>query len=315
MRPDRWRQVEKLYHSALEREESARDAFLREACGEDDALRCEIRSLLDQTESGLLSHPLQLGPYQIVGLIGAGGMGTVYQARDTRLDRIVAIKVSDERFSNRFEREARAVAALNHPHICTLYDVGPNYLVMEYVDGVALEGPMPVPEVLRLAIEMADALEAAHSKGIIHRDLKPGNILVTKSGVKILDFGLAKIKEPAINERESTRTLRPKTEEGIILGTIAYMSPEQAQGKSVDARSDIFSFGTLLYEMVTGKHAFHGDSKISILSAILEKEPEPISSVRKGIPSELQRIVARCVRKDPERRFQHMADLKVALEE
>ena len=315
MRPDRWRQVEKLFHSALERDESARDTFLREACGEDDTLRCEVRSLLDQTESGLLNHPLQLGPYQIVGLIGAGGMGTVYQARDTRLDRIVAVKVSDEQFSNRFEREARAVAALNHPHICTLYDVGPNYLVMEYVEGEPLEGPMPVPQVLLLAVEMADALEAAHSKGIIHRDLKPGNILVTKSGVKILDFGLAKIKEPALDETESTRTLAPKTEEGIILGTTAYMSPEQAQGKSVDARSDIFSFGAVLYEMLTGKHAFHGDSKISILSAILEKEPEPISSIRKGIPHELERIVARCLRKDADRRFQHMADLKVALEE
>jgi len=315
MRPDRWRQVEKLYHSALEREEPARDAFLREACGQDDTLRCEVRSLLDQTESGLLNHPLQLGPYQIVGLLGAGGMGTVYQARDTRLDRTVAIKVSDERFSNRFEREARAVAALNHPHICTLFDVGPNYLVMEYVEGEPLEGPMPVPLVLRLAVEMADALEAAHSKGIIHRDLKPGNILVTKAGVKILDFGLAKINEPALNETESTQTLPPKTEEGIILGTTAYMSPEQVQGKSVDARSDIFSFGTVLYEMLTGKHAFHGDSKISILSAILEKEPEPISSMRKGIPPELARIIARCLRKDADRRFQHMADLKVALEE
>jgi serine/threonine protein kinase/Tol biopolymer transport system component len=314
MRPDRWRQVEKLFHSALEREESARDAFLREACGEDDTLRCEVRSLLNQTESGLLSHPLQLGPYQIVGLVGAGGMGTVYQARDTRLDRIVAIKISDERFSNRFEREAHAVAALNHPHICTLYDVGPNYLVMEYVEGKPLEGPMPVPQVLRLAVEMADALEAAHSKGIIHRDLKPGNILVTKSGVKILDFGLAKVKEPALGEEESTRTVAPRTEEGVIMGTTAYMSPEQAQGKSVDARSDIFSFGAVLYEMLTGKRAFRGDSKISILSAIVEKEPEPISSIRKGILPELGRIIARCLRKDADRRFQHMADLKVALE-
>ncbi len=242
-------------------------------------------------------------------------MGTVYQARDTRLDRIVAIKVSDKRFSNRFEREARAVAAVNHPHICTLYDVGPNYLVMEYVEGEPLEGPMPVPQALRLAVEMADALDAAHSKGIIHRDLKPGNILVTKVGVKILDFGLAKIKEPAFNEAESTQTVSTKTEEGILLGTTAYMSPEQVQGKLVDARSDIFSFGAVLYEMLTGKHAFRGDSKLSILSAILEKEPEPISLVRKGIPTELERIVARCLRKDADRRFQHMADLKVALEE
>ena len=182
MRPDRWRQVESLYHSALEREAPARDAFLREACREDEELRCEVRSLLDQTESGVLNRPLQLGPYQIVGVIGAGGMGTVYQARDTRLNRVVAIKVSEARFNARFEREARAVAALNHPHICTLYDVGPNYLVMEYVEGQPLHGPMPVSEALRLAIQMADALEAAHRKGIVHRDLKPGNVLVTEIG-------------------------------------------------------------------------------------------------------------------------------------
>jgi serine/threonine protein kinase len=315
MRPDRWRQVESLYHSALERDEPARDAFLREACREDEELRCEIRSLLDQTESGVLNRPLQLGPYQIVGVIGAGGMGTVYQARDTRLNRMVAIKVSEARFNARFEREARAVAALNHPHICTLYDVGPNYLVMEYVDGQPLHGPMPVSEALRLAIQMADALEAAHRKGIVHRDLKPGNVLVTESGVKVLDFGLAKMEESASGEDERPRTARPRTEEGTIVGTTAYMSPEQAEGKPVDARSDIFSFGAVLYEMVTGRRAFRGDTKLSILSAILKDEPEPASSLRKEIPHELERIITRCLRKNPERRFQHMDDLKVALEE
>jgi serine/threonine protein kinase len=315
MRPDRWRQVEKVYYSALEREETARDAFVREACGNDDDLRCEVRSLLDQSESGLLNHPLQLGPYQIVGIIGAGGMGTVYQARDSRLDRIVAIKITDERFSSRFEREARAVAALNHPHICTLYDVGQNYLVMEYVEGKPLQGPMPVKEALRLAIQMADALAAAHGKGIIHRDLKPGNVLITKSGVKILDFGLAKIEETSCCETESTGSHPPSTEAGTIIGTTAYMSPEQAQGKPVDARSDIFSFGAVLYEMLTGKCAFRGDSKISILAAILDKEPEPVSSIREGIPPDLGRIIARCLRKESDRRFQHMNDLKVELED
>jgi Tol biopolymer transport system component/predicted Ser/Thr protein kinase len=315
MRPDRWRQVESLYHSALEREAPARDAFLREACREDEELRCEVRSLLDQTESGVLNRPLQLGPYRIVGVIGAGGMGTVYQALDTRLNRTVAIKVSEARFNARFEREARAVAALNHPHICTLYDVGPNYLVMEYVDGQPLHGPMPVSEALRLAIQMADALEAAHRKGIVHRDLKPGNVLVTKSGVKVLDFGLAKMEEPPPGEEESTRTVNPRTEEGTIVGTTAYMSPEQAEGKPVDARSDIFSFGAVLYEMLTGRRAFRGASKLSILSAILKEEPEPASTLRKEIPQELERIIARCLRKNPERRFQHMDDLKVALEE
>src|ERR1035438_5527405 len=315
MRPDRWRQVELLYHSALAREKPERDAFLREACRGDEELQGEVRSLLEQTESGLLDHPLQLGPYQITGVIGAGGMGTVYQARDTRLNRTVAIKVSEARFNARFEREARAVAALNHPHICTLYDVGPNYLVMEYVEGQPLHGPMPVSEALRLAIQMADALAAAHRKGIVHRDLKPGNVLVTESGVKVLDFGLAKMEEPAPGEEEQTRTATPRTEEGMIVGTTAYMSPEQAQGKPVDARSDIFSFGAVLYEMVTGRRAFRGDSKLSILSAILKDEPEPASSLRKEIPPELERIIARCLRKNPERRFQHMDDLKVALEE
>jgi len=315
MRPDRWRQVEKLYHSALEREEPARDAFLREACRDDEELRSEVRSLLDQAETGLLDHPLQLGPYQIVGVIGAGGMGTVYQARDTRLDRMVAIKMSEARFSARFEREARAVAALNHPHICTLYDVGPNYLVMEYLDGQPLHGPMPVPQALRLAIQMADALQAAHSKGIIHRDLKPGNVLVTKSGAKILDFGLAKMEEPSPGGEESTLALQPRTEAGVIVGTTPYMSPEQAQGKPVDARSDIFSFGAVLYEMLTGRRAFRGETKLAILAAILKEEPEPLGSIRKDIPHELERIIARCLRKVPDRRFQHMDDVRVALEE
>jgi serine/threonine protein kinase len=315
MRPDRWRQVEQLYHSALAREEPERDAFLREACRGDEELQGEVRSLLEQTESGLLDHPLQLGPYQITGVIGAGGMGTVYQARDTRLNRTVAIKVSEAKFSARFEREARAVAALNHPHICTLYDVGPNYLVMEYVDGQPLHGPMPVSEALRLAIQMADALEAAHRKGIVHRDLKPGNVLVTKSGIKLLDFGLAKLAEPDSSEEEEIRTPQPATGEGMIVGTAAYMSPEQAEGKPVDARSDIFSFGSVLYEMVTGHRAFRGNSKISVLSEIFKDEPEPAGSVRKEVPPELERIITRCLRKSPERRFQHMDDVKVALEE
>jgi Tol biopolymer transport system component/predicted Ser/Thr protein kinase len=315
MRPDRWRQVEQLYHSALERKEGSRDEFLRQACREDEDLHSEVRSLLNQTDCGLLNHPLRLGPYQIVGVIGAGGMGTVYQARDTRLDRSVAIKISEARFSARFEREARAVAALNHPHICTLYDVGPNYLVMEYVEGEPLRGPMPVALALRLAIQMADALAAAHSKGIIHRDLKPANVLVTKAGVKVLDFGLAKMSEPASSEEEETRTVKPRTEEGTIVGTTAYMSPEQAEGKPVDARSDIFAFGAVLYEMLTGQRAFRGDTKLSVLSAILKEEPPPASSIRKEIPPELERIITRCLRKGPERRFQHMDDLRVALEE
>ena len=205
-----------------------------------------------------LTAGTRLGPYEILAPIGAGGMGEVYRATDTRLNRIVAIKVLNGPQSARFEQEARAIAALNHPHICTLHDVGPDYLVMEYIDGAALSGPLPVEEALRLALQMAAALEAAHAKGITHRDLKPANILVTKEGVKLLDFGLAKVSEG--KDASVTRTLA-----GTILGTAAYMSPEQAEGKPADARSDVFSFGAVLYEMLSGRRAFEGESAISAI--------------------------------------------------
>src|SRR5262249_17157884 len=193
------------------------------------------------------------GPYEILTPAGAGGMGEVYRARDTRLDRTVAVKISAVEFSERFEREARAVAALNHPHICTLHDVGPNYLVMEYVEGAPLKGPLPVDQALRLAAQIADALDAAHRKAIVHRDLKPSNVLVTKSGVKLLDFGLAKSQLKAVSDETLTKAL---TGEGTIVGTLQYMSPEQLQGKEADSRSDIFAFGLVLYEMLTGTPAF-----------------------------------------------------------
>ncbi|MBE0656085.1 MAG: serine/threonine-protein kinase [Bryobacteraceae bacterium] len=315
MQPERWRKVEELYHSALELDGSARDAFLQESCRDDEELLHEVQSLLEQTESGLLNRPLQLGPYQIVGIIGAGGMGTVYQGRDNRLGRLVAIKVFEANFDSRFEREARALAALDHPHICTLYDVGPNYLVMEYLEGEPLHGPLPVADVLRLGIQMADALAAAHSKGIVHRDLKPGNVLVAKTGVKVLDFGLAKLTAAFSSDEAVSETAEPLTQEGVIVGTTSYMSPEQAQGMPVDARSDIFSFGAVLYELATGTRAFPGETKLSVLSAILRNEPQPASSVSKDVPHELDRIISRCLRKDPERRFQTMADLKAELAE
>src|SRR5580700_4807780 len=201
-----------------------------------------------------LSAGEKLGPYVILSAIGAGGMGEVYKARDTRLDRIVAIKVSNEKFSERFEREARAVAALNHAHICTLHDVGPDYLVMEYIEGVPVVSqkkpvPMPLAESLRIATQIASALEAPHTKGIVHRDLKPTNILLAKSGVKLLDFGIAKISQPAAGLADETIT-SPLTATGQILGTLQYMSPEQLQGQDADARSDIFSFGLVFYEML-----------------------------------------------------------------
>jgi Tol biopolymer transport system component/predicted Ser/Thr protein kinase len=246
----------------------------------------------------------KLGAYEILAPLGAGGMGEVYQARDTRLDRIVAIKVANEQFSERFEREARAIASLNHPHICQLYDVGPSYLVMELVEGSPLKGPLPLEKTIEYSEQILDALDAAHKKGITHRDLKPANILVTKQGIKLLDFGLAKQTAP-LGEMDVTRAL---TGQGQILGTLQYMSPEQLQGKDVDARSDLFSFGCVLYEMLTGKRAFDGQSAASVVAAILEREPVPVEVARP-----LDRVVRRSLAKDPDQRFQTGRDLKAAL--
>src|SRR5215831_13311713 len=216
-----------------------------------------------------LSAGAKLGPYELLAPVGAGGMGEVWKARDTRLGRTVAIKVSVGKFSERFEREARAVAALSHPNICTLYDVGPDYLVMEYIDGKPLKGPLPVDTALRYA----RAIDAAHRLNIIHRDLKPGNILVTKAGIKLLDFGLAKIG--GVTPASDETVTKALTEEGSIIGTLQYMSPEQLEGKDADARSDIFSFGCVLHEMLSGHAAFEGASKASIIAAIMEREPQP----------------------------------------
>ena len=255
----------------------------------------------------------RLGPYEILAPIGAGGMGEVWKARDTRLDRTVAIKKSAAQFSERFEREAHAVAALNHPHICTLYDVGPDYLVMEYIEGAPLKGPLPLEEALRLAVQIADALGAAHRKGIVHRDLKPGNILVTKAGVKLLDFGLAKT-QPVSAPGEVGQTLTtPLTGEGAIVGTPQYMAPEQVEGKPVDARTDIFAFGSVLYEMVTGRRAFLGKTPASMIAAILAAEPPPLTSLQPLAPPALERVVKTCLAKDPEERWQSARDLKLAL--
>jgi eukaryotic-like serine/threonine-protein kinase len=233
-------------------------------------------------------------------------MGKVYKAVDTRLGRTVAIKVLQGGRSQRFEREAQAIAALNHPHICTLYDVGPDYLVMEYIDGAPVEGPLPSAEAVRLAIQIADALEEAHSKGIVHRDLKPGNILVSKSNAKVLDFGLAKRDGDYVGQDGSTVT---QTQDGTILGTAAYMSPEQAEGLPVDARSDIFSFGLVLYEMLSGRRAFPAAHAVTAMAAILRDEPAPLET-----SPELQRIVGRCLRKAAADRFQSMSEVKAALE-
>ncbi|MBZ5626223.1 MAG: serine/threonine-protein kinase [Acidobacteriia bacterium] len=248
----------------------------------------------------------RLGPYETLEAIGAGGMGEVWKARDTRLDRIVAIKTSKEQFSERFEREARAVAALNHPHICQLYDVGPNYLVMEFIEGAPLKGPLPIEKAVEYAGQILEALDAAHRKGITHRDLKPANILVTKQGIKLLDFGLAKQAGP-LQQTDATLT-EALTQRGQIVGTLQYMSPEQLQGKEADARSDLFAFGCVLYEMLTGKRAFEGESAASVIAAILEREVAPLTAA-----PPLERVVRRALAKDPDQRFQSARDLKAAL--
>lgn len=263
----------------------------------------------------------RIGHYQIGALIGAGGMGEVYKARDTRLDRTVAIKVLPQQLANdlqardRFEREARAVAALNHPHICTLYDIGRgrpqlardtdeeiDFLVMEYLEGQTLRGPLPVAEAVRLATEIAGALEAAHQQRILHRDLKPGNVMLTKSGAKLLDFGLAKLMD---TEPDVTRTV-----DGTVRGTVAYMSPEQTEGKPLDERSDVFSFGAVLYEMLAGRRAFEGDTTAQVISAVLRDDPCPFQA-----PPGLERIVRRCLAKQPTERFRAMGDVRAALEQ
>jgi serine/threonine protein kinase len=215
----------------------------------------------------------RLGPYEVLALIGSGGMGEVYKARDTRLGRSVAIKVSKENFTERFEREARAVAALNHPNICSLYDVGPNYLVMEYLAGDPPRGPVPVETAVRYAAQICDALAAAHEHGIVHRDLKPANIMITKAGVKVLDFGLAKITVAAASRDEVTAQEGSLTQSGLIVGTPAYMAPEQIERESVDARTDIFGLGCILYELLSGRSPFQGKSVPSLIAAILKEEP------------------------------------------
>jgi Tol biopolymer transport system component/predicted Ser/Thr protein kinase len=250
----------------------------------------------------------RLGPYEILSPIGAGGMGEVWKARDSRLDRIVALKVSNAQFPERFEREARAVAAMNHPHICQLYDVGPDYLVMEFVEGAPLAGPLTLAQAVEYAEQILEALDAAHCKGITHRDLKPANILVTKQGIKLLDFGLAKQSGPALASDETVTSAL--TSKGQIVGTLQYMSPEQLQGKETDARSDLFAFGCVLYEMLTGKRAFGAESAASTIAAILEREAPSVTDIAPGAFNEVMR---RCLAKDPDERWQTARDVRHAL--
>jgi TolB-like protein/tetratricopeptide (TPR) repeat protein/predicted Ser/Thr protein kinase len=262
--------------------------------------------------------------------IGAGGMGEVYAARDTRLDREVAIKVLPSHLSSnaalreRFDREARAISKLNHPHVCTLYDVGHqdgiDFIVMEYLEGETLadalaRGPLSLRQVYRFAGEIADALDKAHRLGIVHRDLKPGNIMLTKSGAKVLDFGLAKYESAAPDEVTEATQQKPLTAEGSIIGTMQYMAPEQLEGGDADARTDIFALGSILYEMVTGRRAFDGKSRASLIAAIMEREPPPISTIQPMTPAALDSLVRRCLAKDPDDRLQSARDLAFSLQE
>ena len=277
----------------------------------------------------------RLGPYEILAPIGAGGMGEVYKARDTRLDRTVAIKVLPAHVSSnpdlraRFEREARALSGFQHPHICSLYDVGRqedpggsvDFLVMEYLEGDTLaarleRGALPTPELLRIAIAVADALDKAHRQGVVHRDLKPGNIILTKGGAKLLDFGLAKERRAAVAIDSMTAMptqAQPLTAQGTIVGTFQYMAPEQIEGAEADARADIFAFGTVLYEMATGRRPFEGKTQASVIAAILAAEPQPITALRPAAPAALDRVIRTCLAKDPDERFQSAHDLLLQL--
>ena len=274
----------------------------------------------------MIAAGTKLGPYEILSAIGAGGMGEVYRARDTRLDRTVAIKILSDHISDRagvrerFGREARTVANLNHPHICTLYDIGnqngTDFLVMEYLEGETLaerlkKGPPPLAQVLQYAIEISDALDKAHRKGITHRDLKPGNIMLTKSGTKLLDFGLAKLKaSPTASPLSQLPTANDTiTAQGTILGTLQYMAPEQIEGGEINARTDIFAFGVVVYEMATGRKAFEGKTSASVMAKILEVDPPPMSSLQPLTPPALDRVVKKCLAKEPERRWQDASDL------
>jgi eukaryotic-like serine/threonine-protein kinase len=282
-----------------------------------------------------LTSGTKLGPYEIQSPLGAGGMGEVYRAKDTRLDRTVAVKILPSHLSDnieakqRFDREARAISSLNHPNICTLHDVGHqdgiDFLVMEFLEGETLadrlrKGPLPTEQVLKVGIEICEGLERAHKSGVVHRDLKPGNVMLTKTGAKLMDFGLAKAISGGVSPASSlTMTIsnpsadQPLTAHGTIVGTFQYMSPEQTEGKEADARSDIFALGAVLYEMATGKRAFTGKSQASLVAAILASEPAPISMVQPMSPPALEQVIKSCLAKDPDDRFQTVHDLKLQL--
>jgi serine/threonine protein kinase/Tol biopolymer transport system component len=355
MTPERWQMVRGILQSAIEMRPDERSAFLDRECASDSSLRKDVDEYLSiegkldpeflerpaaehvaptSTAAGntILSAATRLGPYEVQALIGAGGMGEVYRARDTRLNRTVAIKVipralaSDSARRQRFEREARAISALQHPNICTLYDVGQQdgtfFLVMEYLEGETLarrlsKGRLTLDLTLRYGVEVADALDAAHHRGIVHRDLKPGNIFVTTHGeAKVLDFGLAKLDEPdpfIDTSAETATEEKVLTTPGVAMGTAPYMSPEQARGEDLDARTDIFSLGAVLYEMATGKMAFPGKTTAMVHKAILDETPPPPSQLVPSLPDQLDHDVGKALEKDRDLRYQSAADLRADL--
>ncbi len=352
MKAERWKQIEKLYDAALELEAPRRATFLDQACADDEDLRREVASLLasDEEAGSFLAAPAvevaakglaaaeatsligrRIGHYQVLSLLGAGGMGEVYLARDTRLNRQVAIKFLPALFAQhpdrlrRFELEARATSALNHPNILTIFDTGLHegapYLVAELLEGEELraqleQGPLPVRKALDYAQQIAQGLAAAHEKGIVHRDLKPENLFITTDGrVKILDFGLAKLKTSIEGPVDSqVATQKPLTEPGTVMGTVGYMAPEQVRGQDADHRADIFAFGVILYEMLSGRRPFSGASSVEVMNAILKEDPPELGETNAKIGPQLEKIVRRCLEKRPERRFQSASDLGFALE-
>src|SRR5437870_2987388 len=352
MTSERWEQVGKLYQAALRLQPDERETFLDDACGDDTALRREVESLLaaeDGAGSFLAAGAMkdaakmlvedkslslvgkQIGHYHVLSLLGSGGMGEVYLAEDARLKRKVALKLlpagltANQDRLRRFEQEAQAASALNHPNIITIHEIGQvdglNFIVTEFIAGETLRGRMAtermdLPVVLDVAIQAASALAAAHAVGIVHRDLKPENIMLRPDGlIKVLDFGLAKLIEPqtANVNTEAPTVARVDTKMGAVMGTAQYMSPEQARGLRVDARTDIFSLGVVLYEMLAGRAPFLGETTADIISVLLHKEPQPLSTLAPDTPAQLQHIVSKALRKDRDERYQTIKSLLIDL--
>jgi eukaryotic-like serine/threonine-protein kinase len=350
MRPERWQQIEEIFNSALELEPGQRDAYILKACGGDAGLRSQIEQLLlrqkdaepflEGREAGSADgSPSRPGNgtdltnqtvlhYQIAEKIGEGGMGAVYRAKDLRLGRVVALKFlhsylsSDYQAPERLQREARAASALDHPHVCKVYDIAEHehrtFLVLEHLAGETLaerlkKGPLPLEQALEIGVQVADAMAAAHKLGITHRDLKPGNVMLTKSGAKLLDFGLAKVKRdvagPVLSKEASACDPISLTVDGALLGTVPYMAPEQLEGRPADPRSDIWALAVMLYEMLAGKRPFDGTSQASLIAAILEHDPVPLTTLQPLAPPLIDHVLTCCLAKNPDARWQSAHDL------